>query len=99
MKEETKLLVFTTSVIFLHIGYLAIFFGIVLIDETYLRALSTIIQLVVCIFLIIRFSPLLKNHDITKFDASIIFYCATFLLLNVVLVEVYNYLSNVKNLF
>jgi hypothetical protein len=88
--HDLKLFIFNLSIVILHISYLAVFLGIWYIDESYIRVFSTIVQLVVCIFLIVRFFPFSKIHEITKLDASIIFYCATFLLLNVVVVELYN---------
>jgi hypothetical protein len=89
---EFKRYLFNGSIILIHIAYLAVFFGILYIDESYIRAFSTFIQFVVCLFLMIRFFPLRQTHEITKLDVSIIFYCATFLFMNVVLVEVYNIL-------
>ena len=88
--HDFKLFIFNLSIIVLYISYLAVFLGIWYIDESYIRVFSTIVQLVVCIFLIVRFFPFSKIYEITKLDASIIFYCATFLLLNVVVVELYN---------
>jgi hypothetical protein len=85
---------FNGSIIFIHTVYLALFFGIVYINESYIRAFSTFIQLGVCLFLITRFFPYKKTHEITKLDVSIIFYCATFLLMNVVFVEIYNILPH-----
>ena len=82
-------LLFSGTTLLIHIAYIAIFFGVVLIDESYLRQMSTLVQLGVCLFLIWRFSPLRKLRELTKLDRSIIFYCATFLLLNVVAIEVY----------
>jgi hypothetical protein len=87
---EHKLLFFSLTIFFIHLAYLAIFFGVAIVNEIYLKALSTIVQLGVCLFLIYRFFPLRQIDVLTKFDRTIIFYCATFLLLNVVLVEVYN---------
>jgi len=91
---ELKLSLFNSSIIFIHFTYLAVFFGILYINQTYIRYFSTFIQLVVSIFLIVRFFPWRKTHEITKLDVSIIFYCATFLLMNVVLVEIYNMFQN-----
>jgi len=105
MKEYSIL--FSISIFFIHAVYLAIFFGIVIFDEKYIRIFSTLIQLWVCIFLIIRFFPYYKTHILTSLDVNIIFYCATFLLLNVVVTEVYDtffkgtlldvYISEIKN--
>jgi len=87
--KEYKLYVFTTLVILIHIAYLAVFFGIIALDEKYIRNFSTLIQLGVCMFLIYRFFPYRSVYVLTQLDISIIFYCATFLLLNVVATEVY----------
>ena len=91
---EFKHLLFNVSIILIHIAYLALFFGILYIDESYIRAFSTFIQFVVCMFLVVRFSPWRKTYEVTKLDVSIIFYCATFLLMNVVFVEVYGILPH-----
>ena len=85
----SSLLLFSGTVIFIHLAYIAIFLGVIILDEAYLRKLSAIVQLGVCLFLIWRFSPLRHVDVLTKLDRSIIFYCATFLLLNVVSIEVY----------
>ena len=85
---------FKISIILINISYFAVFFGILYIDESYIRNFSTFIQLVVCIFLIIRFFPLRKTHQLTRLDVSIIFYSATLLFMNVVFVELYHMLPN-----
>jgi hypothetical protein len=105
MKEYSIL--FSASILFIHAAYLAIFFGLVIFDEKYIRNFSILIQLGVCLFLIVRFFPHYKTHVLTSFDVTIIFYCATFLLLNVVATEVYvaffqgtildNYIQSIKN--
>ena len=87
---DRKLLFFSATIFLIHLSYLAIFFGVAFISEVYLKNLSTLVQLGVCLFLIYRFFPLKEIDVLTKLDRSIIFYCATFLLLNVVLVELYN---------
>ena len=88
--KEYKLFLFNTAVILIHVVYLAVFYGIITLDQTYIRNFSTLIQLGVCLFLTFRFFPYRKTEiNLTTFDVSIIFYCATFLLLNVVATEVY----------
>lgn len=89
MRETHKLYAFQGTVFLIHLAYLAIFFGIVIVNETYLRKFSILIQFIVCLFLIYKCFPYRKIEPFTKFDHSIIFYCATFLLMNVVAVEVY----------
>lgn len=88
--QNIQLLIFRITLMFITISYLAIFFGIAFLDKKYVEILNVITQLSVTMFLIIRFFPLRTTHELTKLDVSIIFYCATFLLLNVVLVQVYN---------
>jgi len=87
IKNRTSIFMF--SIFLVHILYLAVFLGVVYIDESYIRNLSTIIQTFVAIFLAIRFNPFNMNDRITDFDKQVIFYLATFLLLNVVATEVY----------
>ena len=88
--EIHKIYAFQGTIMLIHLAYLAIFFGIVIIDKTYLHTFSTLIQFGVCMFIIYKTFPYQKIQPFTRFDHSIIFYCATFLLMNVVAVEVYN---------
>ena len=106
-KIQYKLLLFNISIALIYVAYIFTFFGIAIINQTYIRKFSIIFQLVICIFLIYRFYPSKEIAVITKLDKSIIFYCATFLLMNVVATEVYitflqgtiigNEVNNVKN--
>ena len=87
---KVRMPLFIFSIVLLHILYLAVFFGVALVNETYIRYLSTMIQSFVAIFLTIRFNPyLMSDYRITEFDKQVIFYSATFLLLNVVTTEVF----------
>lgn len=81
--------IFNGLVLLVHISYLALFYGIISIDQKYIRNFSTLIQFVVCLVLIYRFFPYRTTYVLTPLDISIIFYCATFLLLNVVSTELY----------
>ena len=87
--EQRKLYLFSGTIILIHLAYIAIFFGVLYINERYIKNLSTLVQLGVCLFIIYRFSPLRQLDKFTKLDQSVIFYCATFLLMNVVAIEVY----------
>jgi len=87
---KVRMPLFIFSIVLVHILYLAVFLGVAFIDETYIRYLSTMIQTFVAIFLTIRFNPYLtSDYRITEFDKQVIFYSATFLLLNVVATEVF----------
>uniref|UniRef100_A0A6C0HZG5 Uncharacterized protein n=1 Tax=viral metagenome TaxID=1070528 RepID=A0A6C0HZG5_9ZZZZ len=87
--EKIQKHIFMFSVVIIHISYIAIFLGVFYINENYIRYLSTLIQTFVAILLTIRFNPFNKYYKTTEFDKQIIFYSATFLLLNVVSTEIY----------
>jgi len=88
---------FVGTLFILHVLYFTVFFGLAYIDETYIRGLSTAIQVFICLFLIQRFHPF-RQYTITRFDASVIFASATFLLTNVVTTELFSaYMNNISN--
>lgn len=89
--SETNLMFFRGAVLLIHVLYLAAFFGVVLINERYVRNFSTVVQFGVCLFLIYRFFPYYHTtYVLTALDVSVIFFCATFMLLNVVAIEFYS---------
>jgi hypothetical protein len=67
--------------------YILIFFGLLSVNFKYLRYFSIIVQLIICVFLIIRFHPL-RNHYYTKNDATMIFASAIFMLQNLGFTEI-----------
>jgi hypothetical protein len=75
-------------VIFLNISYIFLYIGLNYIDNKYLNYFSTVVQVFVSIFLIIRFNPF-RTHILRKNDASIIFGSAILLLANL---GIYQYL-------
>jgi hypothetical protein len=75
-------------IVFIHILYVAIFFGLVSFNPLYLKWLNIGIQLFISSFLMIRFFPLRKNHTLKEHDPNIIFGCAAFLLFNLGFIEI-----------
>ena len=71
------------------ISYGLIFIGVIYINPEYLYRFKTMMQVLVCIFLIYRFHPY-RNHVLQKYDAKIIFSSAMFLLVNISAVAVAN---------
>ena len=71
------------------IAYGLIFMGVIYINSEYLYMFKTMMQVLVCIFLIYRFHPY-RNHALQKYDAKIIFSSAIFLLVNISAVAVAN---------
>lgn len=90
LSTDLKLNIFRGVVFFIHLCYLALFFGVAYFDETYVNGLNSFIQLGVSLFLFIRFFPLKTTHDLTKLDIFIIFYCSTLLLLNIAITQIYH---------
>jgi len=71
------------------IAYGLVFMGVIYINSEYLYMFKTMMQVLVCIFLIYRFHPY-RNHVLQKYDANIIFSSAIFLLVNISAVAVAN---------
>jgi len=69
-------------IILLYLIYLAAFFGILYINNTYIHHLDIFIQTFIAVILIIRFNPL-RKHVLRESDNTIIFASAIFLLMNV----------------
>jgi hypothetical protein len=57
------------------------FFGIVIVDQIYIKYYSRFTQLFVCLFLIIKFHPF-REHSLRAGDSNIIFASAFILLIN-----------------
>ena len=76
----------------LNIGYLILFMGfnVVLIKQSYLRTFNTIIQLLVCLFIMLRFNPRRNIHSLKENDRHIIFGSAVFLFVNLGVIEFLN---------
>jgi len=87
--DEIKTPLFMGTLFIWHVLYFAVFFGLAYIDETYIRWLSTGIQIFICLFLIVRFRPF-REYTITRFDASVIFASATIMLTNVLTTEIFS---------
>lgn len=73
-------------IILVHVLYFSIFIGIMTINSVYIKSLNVFVQLLVCIFLLIRFHPF-REHELKKYDSRIIFSCAIFLITNLLFVE------------
>jgi len=87
--------------------YIFTIFGIYSINPAYLRFMSTMIQFFVTGFLLWKFRPFIpykestmnenwcRKYTFTQFDRQLIFACASFLFINVVLVELLTYLKDI----
>lgn len=79
--EDIKIYSYTGVIIFIYILYFLIFIGMGHINKEFVQKLNTIIQIVVGLFLFIKFFPY-RNYIIDKGDVVIIFGCSTFILTN-----------------
>jgi len=77
------------GIAFFHVAYVFVFIGLFEFNKYYLSILDISIQTFICLFLIIRFNPF-RKHVLRPSDAKIIFGSATFLLLNLSFVKLFN---------
>lgn len=87
------------GIIFFHVAYVMIFIGLFQLNKEYLSILDISIQSFICIFLIVRFNPF-RKHILRPSDAKIIFGSATFLLLNLSFIKLFNkhLMNNVESI-
>lgn len=76
------------SIVIINLIYIAVFLGIFVTVPVYIRHLNFIIQSLLCIVLIIRFHPFQEKNQLRPTDTMFIFGAATFMFINVVLVEI-----------
>ena len=65
------------------------FFSISLIQNQLLRSINTGIQIFVCVLLFIKFHPF-REHTLGQSDSNLIFSAATFLMINLGIIEMLN---------
>jgi len=93
--DKVKHHVFQGAFILLYLLYFLVFVGVSFVNVEYISRLTFIIHLVICLFLLWRFNPLM-DHVLLPFDADIIFTSALILLVNVLSTEFgTDYIKNV----
>jgi hypothetical protein len=75
------------SILLIYFFYIAVFIGIFVNVPYYIKELHFIIQIGLCSILMIRFHPFRNKYVLKPYDISFIFGTATFLFINVILVE------------
>ena len=73
--------------IIFNIIYFSSLIGIAYINISYITFFKIVIHTLLCLILIYRFNPLRKNVALKEYDSILIFSTATFLLLNMGIVE------------
>lgn len=79
---DIKIYSYTSIIIILHVLYIMLFIGMGNISKEFVQKISTVVQIVIGLFLFIKFFPL-RNHTLEPGDGAIIFGCSTFILTNV----------------
>jgi hypothetical protein len=103
--DHVAIPIYIVSLLFIHIGYLAVFFGIFATIPTFIKYLNFGIQFILCFFLMIRFHPFREKYHLKKIDIMFIFGSAVLLFTNLVLVEmiqiptVGTYINDVLRMF
>jgi hypothetical protein len=94
LSDKVKQKYYTRAFIIIYGLYIITFLGVISINNKYITQLRNVLEVVSCILLIIRFNPY-STHEITKFDRKLIFSVSTFLLINILISELYIYYSNI----
>ena len=98
--ESIKKPTFLFTIGVTYVSYIFIFLGISYLLPTYIRAISNVMHLVICLFLIYKFNPLRKNQQLTETDANLIFFTAVFIILSTGITEfALAFFNSLKNVF
>jgi hypothetical protein len=98
--ESVKRPTFLFTIGITYVSYIFIFLGISYLLPTYIRAISNVMHLVICLFLIYKFNPLRKNQQLTETDANLIFFTAVFIILSTGITEfALAFFNSLKNVF
>ena len=97
MLDKIKKPLYIFFMMVLYVSYFLIFAGLYYINQSYIHTFSTLLQIFVSLFLVIRFNPF-RKPELREFDANIIFSCAILLLMNAGLTQIVkNNLKTVTN--
>jgi protein-S-isoprenylcysteine O-methyltransferase Ste14 len=81
-QNDLKFYFYMGCVSVLHIGYVGLYLGMGYVDKKWIQQLNSFIQIVVGLFLFVKFFPF-RVHKLEPGDSAIIFGCSVFLLTNV----------------
>ena len=86
--DNVAIPIYLISLLLIHIGYLAVFFGVFATVPTLVNYLNVGVQFFLCFFLMIRFHPFRETYNLKPADIMFIFGSAFILFTNLVLVEI-----------
>ena len=85
--EGIKKPTFLVTVALTYVSYIFIFLGISYLLPTYIRSISNVLHVVICLFLIYKFNPLRSAQQITETDKNLIFFAALFIIMSTRITE------------
>ena len=98
--ESIKKPTFLFTIGVTYVSYIFIFLGISYMLPTYIRAISNIMHLTICLFLIYKFNPLRKNQQLTETDSNLIFFAALFIIMSTSITEfALSFFNSLKGVF
>lgn len=98
--ESIKKPTFLFAVGITYVSYIFVFLGISYMLPTYIRVISNIANLAICLFLIYKFNPLRSNQQLTETDSNLIFFAAVFIIMSTSITEfALSFFNSVKNVF
>ena len=98
--ESVKRPTFLFTIGITYVSYIFIFLGISYLLPTYIRIISNVMHLLICLFLIYKFNPLRKNQQLTETDNNLIFFSAMFIILSTGITEfALSFFNSLKSVF
>ncbi len=83
-----------------YISYIFIFLGISYLLPGYIRTISNVMHILICLFLIYKFNPLRSVQQITETDKSMIFFAALFIIMSTSITEfALSFFNSLKKVF
>ena len=78
---------FIQLLLIFHILYFLVLIGVVSLNIEYINFFYNTINVFLCLFLIIRFNPLRKKHELRANDPKMVFSISLFIILNMIIIE------------
>ena len=98
--ESIKKPTFLFTIGITYVSYIFVFLGISYMLPTYIRVISNIANLAICLFLIYKFNPLRSNQQLTETDSNLIFFAAVFIIMSTSITEfALSFFNSMKNVF
>lgn len=83
-----------------YISYIFIFLGVSYLLPNYIRTISNVMHLLICLFLIYKFNPLRSTQQITDTDKNMIFFAALFIIMSTSITEfALSFFNSLKKVF